>query len=83
MKTYNIHVTSNSDVFHLSFTASGNDFNQAYWVFSAACSNIVSGFGDAKSSKLYRAMEEAVKSGNGSMAYKYQGTNVEIKVDVQ
>lgn len=80
MKTYNMHVTSNSEQFHMSFT--GNGFNQAYLAFSSACSNIVSGFGDAKSSKLYRALEDAVKSGKGSMSYKYQGTNVEIKVDV-
>ena len=83
MKTYNMHVTSNSDQFHMSFTASGNEFNQAYWALSSVCSSLVAGFGDAKSSKLYRALEEAGKSGKGSMEYKYQGTNVEIKVDTQ
>lgn len=82
MKTFNLHVTSNSDQFHMSFNANGNEFNQAYWAFSAACSGLVSGFGDAKSSKLCRALEDAVKHGKGSMSYKYQGNHVEIKVDV-
>lgn len=83
MKTYNLHVTNNSDVFHMSFAASGNEFNQAYWALSSVCSSLVSGFGDAKSSKLYRAMEEAGKSGKGSMEYKYQGNQIKITVDVQ
>lgn len=83
MKTYNIHVTSNGNEFHMSFTASENEFNQAYWALSSVCSNLVSGFGEAKSSKLYRALEEAVKSGKGLMEYKYQGNPIKIMVDVQ
>ncbi len=81
MKTYNLHVINGDEQFHISFNSNAPNFIRAYSAFSASCSHMVSGFGDAKSAILYNAVEEADKHGQGSMTYKYQGQLVIINID--
>lgn len=80
MKTFNMHVINGDEQFHVSFTSDSN-FVRAYSAFSACCSHMIFGFGDAKSSSLYHVVEAAEKAGQSSMTFKHQGTRIEIKVE--
>ncbi|MNC00080.1 hypothetical protein D3C81_1534870 [compost metagenome] len=82
MKTYTMHVIDGNDEFHVSTGCNdeqSNPFVHAYRVFSACCSNMLWGFGDAKSTMLYNLLEKQV---SGSMSYKHQGQTIFINIKV-
>lgn len=83
MKTYNLHISQGNEEIHIGFVSNAPNFVRAYSAFSAVCHHMIRGFGDAKSSKLYRAMESVDKSGKETLEYKYQGEYIKIMVDVQ
>lgn len=80
MKTYTMHVQNGDEHFHVSFSSDAPNYVRADTAFSACCSNMIWGFGDAKSSKLSKTVAEADRTGKASMAFKHHGTQVNIEV---
>lgn len=82
MKTYLMHVINGDEQFDITFR-SNKTWTAACYVFSSVCSGNIFGFGDAKATKLYRAMEEVEKCGKSSMKFSHQGHKVQINLEVQ
>lgn len=83
MKIYEMHAIDGDDQFHVSTSCNSeqsNPFVHAYRVFSACCSSMLWGFGDAKSTMLYNLLEKEV---SGSMSYKHQGQTFYINITVK
>lgn len=83
MKIYSLHISQGDEEIHITFESNAPNFIRAYSAFSSVCYSMLRGFGDAKGSKLYRAMEKLDKSGKETLEYKYQGEYIKIMVDVQ
>lgn len=82
MKTYNMHVTMDNEEFHVTTHSSEDRWHHGFRVFSAVCSDILYGFGDAKANLLYDLMMRLKSNTSDSMSYTYQGHKIHIKVEV-